>query len=75
MTTLIASEVRVGPCRVVDQTAASHEPIAVAGKGVSANLIAKEVGRRTLGPMRHLSIPGMHALISEGMGQPAPQAT
>ncbi len=59
MTTLKASAARSKLYRLIDETAASHEPIMIAGKRSSAVLVSEED-----------SIPGMRQSIRKGIAAP-----
>lgn len=71
MTTLTASEARSGLYRLLDQAAASHEPITITGKRHSAVLIDESDWRAIQETLYLLSIPGMRESIRAGMEEPA----
>lgn len=70
MTTLTASEARTKLYRLMDETAASHEPITITGKRNNAVLVAEEDWRAVQETLYLLSIPGMRESIREGMAEP-----
>lgn len=67
MTTLTASEARTKLYRLMDEAAASHEPITITGKRNNAVLVAEEDWRAVQETLYLLSIPGMRESIREGM--------
>jgi prevent-host-death family protein len=70
MTTLTASDARANLYRLIDETAASHEPIVIAGKRNSAVLISEKDWSAIQETMYLVSIPGMRESIREGMKLP-----
>ena len=70
MTTLTASEARTKLYRLMDEAAASHEPITITGKRNNAVLVAEEDWRAVQETLYLLSIPGMRESIREGMVEP-----
>lgn len=70
MTTLTASEARTKLYRLMDEAAASHEPITITGKRNNAVLVAEEDWRAVQETLYLLSIPGMRESIREGMAEP-----
>ena len=75
MTVLTASEARANLYRLIDQTAASHVPIVIAGKRTSAVLVSAEDWQAIQETMHLLSIPGMRESIRDGMAEPLGQST
>ena len=71
MTTLKASAARSKLYRLIDETAASHEPIMIAGKRSSAVLVSEEDWRAIQETVYLLSIPGMRQSIRRGLATPA----
>ena len=71
MTTLKASAARSKLYRLIDETAASHEPIMIAGKRSSAVLVSEEDWRAMQETVHLLSIPGMRQSIRKGIATPA----
>lgn len=71
MTTLTASEARSNLYRLIDETAASHEPVLITGKRHSAVLVSADDWSALQETIYLLSIPGMRESIRDGMGTPA----
>ena len=70
MTTLKASEARTKLYRLIDEAAASHEPVLIAGKRNNAVLVSEEDWRSIEETLYLLSVPGMRESIVEGMKAP-----
>ncbi|MFI5363147.1 MAG: type II toxin-antitoxin system Phd/YefM family antitoxin [Elusimicrobiota bacterium] len=70
MTTLTASTARAQLYRLMDQTAASHEPVQITGKRSSSVLVSEEDWRSIQETLYLLSIPGMRESIREGLKTP-----
>ena len=70
MTSLTASEARAQLYRLLDQAAASHEPIQITGRRNNAVLISEEDWRAINETLYLLSIPGMRESIREGLKTP-----
>jgi antitoxin YefM len=70
MQTLKASEARANFYRLIDEAAASHEPILIAGKRCSAVLISAEDWSAIQETLHLLSVPGMRESIRKGMAEP-----
>lgn len=70
MAVLTASEARANLYRLIDQAAASHQPIVIAGKRSSAVLVSEEDWQAIQETMFLLSIPGMRKSIRDGMAEP-----
>jgi antitoxin YefM len=75
MPTLTASEARSNLYRLIDETAASHEPIVIAGKRHNAVLVSAEDWSSIQETMFLLSIPGMRESIRDGMNTPLSECT
>ena len=71
MTTLTASEARVGLYRLIDETAASHQPVTITGKRNNAVLVSAEDWAAIQETLFLLSVPGMRESIREGLSTPA----
>lgn len=71
MTTLSASEARANLYRLMDETAASHEPIVISGKRNNSVLIAEEDWTAIQETLFLLSVPGMRESIKTGLAEPA----
>lgn len=70
MTTLTASTARAKLYKLLDQAAASHEPVQITGKRSNAILIAEEDWRSIQETLYLLSIPGMRESIRAGLKAP-----
>lgn len=70
MPTLTASEARTKLYRLIDEAAASHEPVLITGKRSNAVLISEDDWRSVQETLYLLSIPGMRESIREGMNTP-----
>ena len=68
-TVLTASEARANLYRLIDETAESHEPIAITGKRANAVLVSEEDWNAIQETLYLLSIKGMRESIKEGMAQ------
>ena len=69
MKTLTATEARTNLYRLIDQTAESHQPIAISGKRASAILISADDWESIQETLYLLSVPGMRESIKEGMNE------
>jgi antitoxin YefM len=67
MQTLTASEARANLYRLIDQTAASHQPITITGKRANAVLISDEDWSAIQETLFLLSVPDMRESIKDGM--------
>jgi prevent-host-death family protein len=74
VTILTASEARANLYRLIDQTAAGHEPIYITGKRSSAVLVAEEDWRAIQETMYLLAVPGMREAIKGSMAEPLDQS-
>ncbi len=70
MTTLSASKAREKLYKLLDEAAASHEPVLITGKRNNAVLIAEEDWRAIEETLHLLSVPGMRESIREGLETP-----
>lgn len=71
MTHLVtASEARAGLYRLIDETAASHQPIWISGKRSSAVLVSADDWQAIQETLYLLSIPGMRESIQKGRAEP-----
>ena len=73
MTTLSASEARSNLYRLIDETAASHDPVLITGKRHNAVLLAEEDWSAIQESLFLLSLPGMRESVREGMATPVEQ--
>ena len=67
MQTFTASEARANLYRLIDQTAESHQPIAITGKRSNAVLLSAEDWSAIQETLFLLSVPGMRESIIAGM--------
>jgi prevent-host-death family protein len=65
-----ATEARKQLYKLLDDVAASHEPIEITGKRSSAVLVSEDDWRAVQETLHLLSIPGMRESILEGMAAP-----
>ena len=70
MTTLSASKAREKLYKLLDETAASHEPIFITGKRNNAVLLSEEDWRSIEETLHLLSVPEMRESIKEGLKTP-----
>jgi len=70
MVTLTASTARARLYKLLDQAAASHEPVQITGKRSSAVLVSEEDWRSIQETLYLLSIPRMRESIREGLKAP-----
>jgi len=70
VTVLKASAARVKFYRLIDEAAASHEPILISGKRRNAVLLSEEDWRSIQETLFLVSIPGMRESIIEGLKTP-----
>jgi prevent-host-death family protein len=69
MTTLNATEARTRLYSLIDEAAASHQPIVITGKRSNAVLISEEDWNAIAETLHLMSIPGMRESIIEGMAE------
>lgn len=65
-----ASEARSGLYRLIDEAAASHQPVLISGKRNDAVLISAEDWAAIQETLYLLSVPGMRESIKKGMAEP-----
>ena len=70
MTTVSANDARDNLHRLIDEAAASHEPLLIAGERHSAVLVSAEDWDAIQETLHLLSIPGMRESIREGLATP-----
>jgi len=70
MPTLTATEARTRLYRLIDEAAASHEPIVITGKRGKAVLISEDDWRSIQETLFLLNIPNMRELIQDGLAMP-----
>jgi len=67
MQTITASEARANLYRLINETAESHQPIAITGKRTNAVLLSSEDWSAIQETLYLLSVPGMRESIIAGM--------
>ena len=70
MTTVTATEARTNLYRLIDEVAASHEPVLITGKRANAIMISEDDWRAIEETMYLLNIPSMRESIVEGLNTP-----
>ena len=70
MTSIPVTQARSKLYQLVDDAAASHEPIQIPGKRSNAVLLSEEDWRSIQETLYLLSIPGMRESIRKGMAEP-----
>ena len=70
MQTLSASNARTNLYRLIDEAAASHEPLVITGKRNNAVLVSAEDWAAMQETLFLLSIPNMRESIREGINVP-----
>jgi prevent-host-death family protein len=73
MAGITATEARSNLYRLIDETAASHEPVIILGKRNNAILISEEDWSAVQETLYLLSAPGIRESIREGMETPVDQ--
>ena len=71
MQTLSASNARSNLYRLIDEAAASHQPLVITGKRNNAVLVSEQDWAAIQETLFLLSMPGMRESIREGMTAPA----
>jgi prevent-host-death family protein len=67
---ITASEARANLYRIIDESAASHEPILISGKRSNAVLLCAEDWSAIQETLYLLAVPGMRESIKVGMAEP-----
>ncbi|HWS80048.1 MAG TPA: type II toxin-antitoxin system Phd/YefM family antitoxin [Rubrobacter sp.] len=70
MSSITASEARANLYRLIDEAAASHQPLLISGKRNNAVLVSEEDWTAIQETLFLLSVPGMRESIREGMDTP-----
>ena len=70
MATITATEARKRLYQLIDEVAASHEPVQITGRRGNAVLVSEDDWRAVQETLHLLSVPGMRASIREGMAVP-----
>ncbi len=71
MQTLSASNARSNLYRLIDEAAASHQPLVITGKRNNAVLVSEQDWAAIQETLFLLSVPGMRESIRDGMATPA----
>jgi prevent-host-death family protein len=71
MQTLSASNARSNLYRLIDEAAASHQPLVITGKRNNAVLVSEQDWAAIQETLFLLSVPGMRESLREGMATPA----
>ncbi len=71
MATITATEARRRLYQLLDEVAASHEPVQITSRRGNAVLVAEDDWRAVQETLYLLSVPGMRESIREGMATPA----
>lgn len=70
MSSLTASQARVGLYRLLDEVASSHEPVLITGRRSNGILISEEDWKSIQETLYLTSIPGMRESIAKGLKTP-----
>jgi antitoxin YefM len=70
MTTKTATEARANLYKLIDEIAATHEPVAITGRRHNAVLLSEDDWRAIEETLYLLSIPGMRESIRRGLATP-----
>lgn len=70
MNSMNASEARKKLYRLLDESAAGHEPLLITGPRANAVLVSEEDWNAIQETLHLLSVPGMRESILEGMAAP-----
>lgn len=75
MAVVKASEARANLYRLIDTTAASHQPVLIIGQRHNAVLLSEDDWRSIRETLHLLSTPSMHESIIEGLKTPVSECT
>ena len=75
MTAIKVTDARKNLYRLIDEVAASHEPVLISGKRANAILISEDDWRAIQETLYLVSIPGMRESIREGLKTPVDECT
>ena len=75
MSSITASEARANLYRLIDEAAASHQPLLISGKRNNAVLVSEEDWTAIQETLFLLSVPGMLESIREGMDTPVDECS
>lgn len=70
MTSISATEARKRLYSLLDDVAASHEPIEITGRRSNAVLVSEDDWRAVQETLHLLSVPGMRESVLEGLATP-----
>lgn len=70
MNSMSAGDARENLCRLLDETAAAHEPLLITGPRSNAVLVGEEDWNAIQEILHLLSLPGMRESIREGLETP-----
>lgn len=70
MAAITASEARANLYRLIDEAAASHQPLKISGKRNNAVLVSEEDWEAIQETLFLLAVPGMRESIRQGMEAP-----
>ena len=70
MATFTVTEARAKLYQLLDEVAATHEPVLITGKRANAVLISEDDWRSIEETLHLLSVPGMRESIIEGLNTP-----
>ena len=75
MTVLTATEALANLYKLLDEVAATHEPILITGKRTNAVLVSEDDWRAIEETIYLLSIPGMRESVIEGLNTPVDECS
>ncbi|WP_236015071.1 type II toxin-antitoxin system Phd/YefM family antitoxin [Geomonas anaerohicana] len=75
MKVVSASAARANMYRLIDETAASHEPVCITGKRGNAVMLSEDDWRAVTETLYLLSVPGMRESVLEGMATPVEECS
>ena len=75
MKTITDTQARADLSGLLEQTAASHEPVQITSRNASAVLVAADDWRSIEETLYLLSVPGMRESIQEGMRTPVDECS
>ncbi len=70
MITITASDARANLYRLIDQTAQTHQPVAISGKRATAILISEEDWSAIQESLYLSELPGMRESVKQAMAEP-----
>jgi antitoxin YefM len=75
MTAITASEARANLYRLIDEAAASHQPLLISGKRNNAVLVSEEDWEAIQETLFLLAVPGMRESIRQGIETPVDECS